>query len=207
MFVIGLTGGIACGKSEVSKRLQERGLPIVDADVVAREVVEPGTPVLSQLVEYFGDGILGNDGTLDRKRLGNLVFSDRDMLEHLNAIIHPAIWKRTLEHLGELAEVRHCQVAVLVAPLLLEHGAEALTDAVWVVSCSEEVQMQRLCRRDNLNESQARARLQAQMPLSSKCERADYVLENEGDLTQLDEQIDMALSLLDCRLNNTDDTI
>ncbi len=195
MFVLGLTGGIACGKSEVSRLLAAQGLPIVDADVVAREVVEPGSPVLAQLVERFGDGVLQADGCLDRRHLGQVVFGNREYLEQLNAIMHPAIWKATLAHLGELSQ-QGCKLAVLVAPLLYEHGAEAMTDAVWVVSCSEELQMQRLQERDHLNLEEARARLQAQMPVDQKAERADYLLENEGDLSQLAAQVERALEML-----------
>lgn len=190
LFVVGLTGGIACGKSEVTRLLRERGVPIVDADVVARQLVEPGTQVLRQLVDVFGDGILQADGALDRKRLGRLVFGDRDALEQLNAIMHPAIWQSILKNLGELAVTE--DVAVLVAPLLLEHGAEAIVDTVWVVGCNPEKQLERLQKRDNLDEAEAIRRIAAQMPLAAKYERADYVIENDGNLEELAKQVELA---------------
>ena len=200
MYVIGITGGIACGKSEVSRRLQERGLPVVDADVVARELAEPGQPLLKELAETFGDGVLQSDGSLDRKRLGSLVFADRDLLEQLNALMHPAIWKECLRRLGELRD-RH-PAAVLVVPLLYEHGGEAFADTVWVVACSEEMQLQRLRERDRLTEEQAKARLRAQMPIAKKIELADHVIPNEGTLADLEREIDVAMEILQGVLGN-----
>lgn len=194
MYVVGLTGGIACGKSEVSRRLQAKGLPIVDADIISRKLVEPGQPLLAEIAETFGDGILHSDGSLDRGRLGRLVFDDYDLLQQLNALMHPAIWKECLRCLGELRE--QCSAAVLVVPLLYEHNGDAFVDTVWVVACSEALQLQRLQERDHLTEAQAYARIKTQMPIDKKIERADHVILNEGTLEDLQREVDIALEIL-----------
>ena len=189
MYIIGLTGGIACGKSAVSRMLAAKGVPIVDADVVSRQLVELGQPLLTRLAEHFGDGILRSDGSLDRGRLGRLVFSRSELLQQLNEIMHPAIWR---ECLRRLAEQRRERVAVLVAPLLYEHGAESWVQAVWVVACSESVQLRRLMERDGLPEAEARNRMRAQMAVERKVEMADYALMNEGSLEELESEVDCA---------------
>lgn len=192
MYIIGLTGGIACGKSAVSRLLAAKGVPIVDADVVSRQLVEPGAPLLGRLADCFGDGILRGDGSLDRGRLGRLVFARGDLLQQLNEIMHPAIWR---ECLRQLADYRQERVAVLVAPLLYEHGAESWVQAVWVVACSKTLQMQRLMERDGLSEAEARSRIQTQMAVERKLERADYALMNDGSRDDLARAVEDAWEL------------
>lgn len=186
--VIGLTGGIASGKSLVADELSRRGAALVDADQVSRELTRPGTPVLAQLVEAFGPGILQSDGQLDRKGLAARVFGDPQALERLNRITHPAIWKEIHHQLGEHSRTH--PVVVLVAPLLLEHGGERYVDQVWVVHVRPEVQLERLMRRDGLSAEQAEARRSAQMSASERLQRADVVIDNSGSPEETVRQIE-----------------
>ncbi len=176
--ILGLTGGIASGKSRVAAALGALGAEVVSADALAREVVLPGSPVLKRLVERFGEGILRRDGSLDRSALASLVFGDPDLRQALNRIIHPAIAALAEERLREAA--RRSSVVVYEAPLLFEVGAENRVDAVLTVIAGEEVRMQRLMARDALSEQQARARLDAQMPQEEKAARSDFVIDNSG---------------------------
>lgn len=186
--VIGLTGGIASGKSLVSEELARRGAALVDADQVSRELTRPGSPVLAKLVEAFGPDILQSDGLLDRKGLAGRVFGDPRALERLNQITHPAIWKEIHHQLGELSQTH--PVVVLVAPLLLEHGGERYVDQVWVVHVRPEVQLERLMRRDGLSAEQAEARRSAQISASERLQRADVVIDNSGSPEETVRQIE-----------------
>lgn len=186
--VIGLTGGIASGKSLVSEELARRGAALVDADQVSRELTRPGSPVLAKLVEAFGPDILQSDGLLDRKGLAGRVFGDPRALERLNQITHPAIWKEIHHQLGELSQTH--PVVVLVAPLLLEHGGERYVDQVWVVHVRPEVQLERLMRRDGLTAEQAEARRSAQISASERLQRADVVIDNSGSPEETVRQIE-----------------
>ncbi len=186
--VIGLTGGIASGKSLVSEELARRGAALVDADQVSRELTRPGSPVLAELVEAFGPDILQSDGVLDRKGLAGRVFGDPRALDRLNQITHPAIWKEIHHQLGELSQTH--PVVVLVAPLLLEHGGERYVDQVWVVHVRPEVQLERLMRRDGLSAEQAEARRSAQISASERLQRADVVIDNSGSPEETVRQIE-----------------
>lgn len=186
--VIGLTGGIASGKSLVSEELARRGAALVDADQVSRELTRPGSPVLAKLVEAFGPDILQSDGLLDRKGLAGRVFGDPRALDRLNQITHPAIWKEIHHQLGELSQTH--PVVVLVAPLLLEHGGERYVDQVWVVHVRPEVQLERLMRRDGLSAEQAEARRSAQISASERLQRADVVIDNSGSPEETVRQIE-----------------
>ncbi|MBC7339910.1 MAG: dephospho-CoA kinase [Firmicutes bacterium] len=189
MLVVGLTGGIGCGKSTVASLLRELGARVVDADQVAREVLAPGSPVLGKVVERFGPRILRADGSLDRKRLADIVFGDPQALADLNAITHPPIVEMIRQRIEE-ARNEGVQVLVVDAPLLLEAGMEGMVDEVWVVTCTREQQIERLCRRTGLSPREAEARMRAQMPLEEKVRRADRVIPNEGSLAQLRAEVE-----------------
>lgn len=177
--VLGITGGIASGKSLVTEVFRSLGALVVSADELAREAVRPGSETLRKLVGQFGRGILQPDGTLDRKALAELVFSDPRAREALNRITHPAVATLAEERLRELCR-QGGRLIVYEAPLLFEAGAEKRVDAVLVVRIEERLQLERLMRRDGLTEAQARARIAAQMPQAQKVARADYVIDNSG---------------------------
>lgn len=177
--VLGITGGIACGKSTVTALFGKLGAVVVSADQLAREAVVPGSATLQALTERFGCRILQADGTLDRAALAARVFSDPQARADLNRITHPAIAALAEKRLAALRE-RHPSLVVYEAPLLFEAGAERRVDAVLVVSASEDQQMARLMARDGLDESEARARIAAQLPLAEKVRRADFVIDNSG---------------------------
>lgn len=193
--VFGLTGGIGSGKSTVASLLRERGVPVVDADALAREAVAPGSVGLESVVQAFGPGVLGPDGDLDRKRLGALVFSDPAARARLNAITHPMVQQLAQARFAELAR-QGVDWAAYDVPLLFEVGLDAWLRPVVVVAASETTQLARICARDALNEAEARARLAAQLPLSDKARRADYVLENNGTRAELAAQVDALLAEL-----------
>lgn len=172
--IIGLTGGIATGKSSVAKALEELGASILDADVIAREVVEPGTPAFEEISKAFPETI--REGRIDRKKLGCIVFGDPQKRQLLNGIVHP----RIIQDIRRRLEESPAPLVVLVVPLLFEAGMETLVDEVWVVKVSEETQRERLMQRDQLTEAAARERIQSQWPLAEKIRRADVVIDNEA---------------------------
>lgn len=179
---VGLTGGIASGKSAVADLLGEHGAVVVDADLLAREVVEPGTPGHAAVVARFGDRVLAPDGGLDRAALGEIVFADDRARSDLEAIIHPAVRRRAAE-LEALAPAG--SVVVHVIPLLVETGQTGLFDAVIVVDCEPDVQISRLMARSGLSRAQALARLGAQASREERLAAADIVLHNDGSLADL----------------------
>lgn len=183
---VGLTGGIASGKSAVADLLAGHGAVIVDADLLAREVVEPGTPGHAAVVARFGDRVLAPDGGLDRAALGEIVFADNRARSDLEAIIHPAVRRRAAE-LEALAPAG--SVVVHVIPLLVETGQAGLFDTVVVVDCEPEVQISRLMARSGLGREQALARLGAQASRLERLAAADIVLQNEGSLADLAEAV------------------
>jgi dephospho-CoA kinase len=177
--VIGLTGGIATGKSTFSALLRARGAPVVDADALARAAVEPGTPALAEIARTFGADVLRPDGALDRKALAARVFADPEARRRLEAITHPAVRRAMREETARLAAQGHA-LAFYDTPLLYEVGLEAQLDAVVVVWAPRDLQRERLIRRDGLAGAAADARLAAQLPVDEKAARADFVVENAG---------------------------
>lgn len=186
MVKVGLTGGIGAGKSEVSRLLAGYGAVLIDADRIAREVVEPGTPGLAAVVAEFGEDVLAADGTLDRPRLGSLVFADTERLAALNAIIHPLVGQRS----AELEEAAGADAVVVHdVPLLAENGLAPLYDEVVVVDASPETQLDRLVRLRGMEEGEARARMAAQATRGERLAVADVVIDNDGPLEELEPQV------------------
>lgn len=187
MLRVGLTGGIGSGKSEVSRRLAARGAVVIDADLIAREVVEPGTPGLAAIIEEFGADVLRPDGTLDRPKLGAIVFSDDERRAALNAITHPLIGRRSQE-LFEAAPPG--AVVVYDMPLLVEGGLAGLHDVVIVVDVPVETQIGRLVSGRGMTEHDARARIAAQATREQRLAVADVVIDNSGPLAELDRRVE-----------------
>ncbi|MCL7497358.1 dephospho-CoA kinase [Streptomyces sp. MCA2] len=186
MVKVGLTGGIGAGKSEVSRLLASYGAVIVDADKIAREVVEPGTPGLAAVVAEFGDGVLTPDGSLDRPKLGGIVFSDPEKLKALNAIVHPLVGARSAE-----LEASAGPDAVVVhdVPLLTENGLAPLYDLVVVVDAAVGTQLDRLVRLRGMAEDEAKSRMAAQATREQRLAVADLVIDNDGPLEALERQV------------------
>ncbi|ADG88197.1 dephospho-CoA kinase [Thermobispora bispora] len=186
MLKVGLTGGIGSGKSEVARRLAERGAIVIDADKIAREVVEPGTPGLAEIVQAFGDEVLRPDGTLDRARLGSIVFADPEKLKILNGIVHPKVGAR----MAELEQAAPPDAVVVYdVPLLAENGLAPLYDLVIVVDAADETRIKRLTTLRGMPEQDARARIAAQASREERLKIADIVIENEGSLEDLDARV------------------
>lgn len=192
----GLTGGIASGKSTVSRRFAARGVSIVDADALAREIVEPGTPGLAALVEAFGPGILDGNGALDRQALAAIAFASREAQQRLNAITHPRI---ALETGRRLASAK-APLACYDAALLVENGVADAFRPLVVVAADEATQIARAMARDHLPEAEIRRRIGLQRPLADKVALADVVIHNDGDLAQLIDRADAALDDVIARL-------
>lgn len=187
MKLYGLTGGIASGKSLVARELRALGATVVDADAVAREVVEPGTPAANDIRKRWPE-VFATDGTLDRKALGQLVFEDRQALGELEAMIHPRIAERSAQLLAA-AEERGESLAFYEAALIVERNLDQSFDGLVVVSVPESLQLQRLMTRDGLDEKSARQRLAAQLPLEKKLERATDIIDNAGTEVETRAQI------------------
>ncbi|MFF1325392.1 MULTISPECIES: dephospho-CoA kinase [Streptomyces] len=186
MLKVGLTGGIGAGKSEVSRLLVEHGAVLIDADRIAREVVAPGTPGLAAVVEAFGEDVLAADGSLDRPKLGSIVFADADRLGVLNSIVHPLVGARSRE-LEEAAT--EDAVVVHDVPLLTENGLAALYDLVVVVDTAPDTQLDRLVRLRGMTEEDARARMAAQATRGERLEIADIVIDNDVPLEELQRRV------------------
>jgi dephospho-CoA kinase len=186
MLTVGLTGGIGAGKSEVSRLLVSYGAVLVDADRIAREVVEPGTPGLAAVVEAFGPDILTAEGALDRPRLGSVVFADPERLAVLNDIVHPLVRARSEELQAAAAPDA---VVVHDVPLLTENGLAPLYDVIVVVEASTGTRLERLVRLRGMTESEARARMTAQATPEQRRAIADYVIDNDGPLDALEAQV------------------
>lgn len=188
MKIIGLTGGIASGKSTVARMLTEHGIPVIDADELARHVVEPGSAALAEIVQRFGSGILATDGSLDRPALARIVFADPESRRALEAITHPAIRRCAEEELAALRQ-QGVPLAVYMAPLLIEAGLSDRVDEIWVVYVDRETQVQRVMARDGATRDQAEARLAAQMPMEEKVRHGKVVIDNRGSLEELEQQM------------------
>ena len=189
MHLVGLTGGIGSGKSAVSRLLASYGAVVLDADVMAREVVEVGTPGLAEVVEAFGSDVLRPDGSLDRARLGQRVFGDAAELARLNAVLHPRIGQRFAELLAQ-AEASGTPVAVHDIALLVENGLQDRYDAIVVVAATPETQLDRLVRLRGMDEAEARARIAAQASLEDRLAVATHVISNDGPLDELAPQVE-----------------
>lgn len=186
---LGLTGGIACGKSTVSDILAHHGAALIDADVIAREVVEPGHPVLQAVVNHFGTDILTAEGTLDRKRLAERIFESPEQRKILESILHPPIRARMKSKIEEIEATHPHQLIVVVIPLLYESGLDPMVDEVMVVYVSEAIQRERLMARDHLSYEQAERRIQAQLSIEIKKQKADVVIDNQGSISQTQSQL------------------
>jgi dephospho-CoA kinase len=182
---VGLTGGIASGKSTVGKLFRELGATVVDADEVAREVVERGSEGLAEIVAAFGNDVLAPDGTMDRKKVGAIVFDDAAARKKLESITHPRILARSMQ-LMAAAAARNEALALYGAALLVENGSYKMMQALVVVAASEATQIARISSRDAIDEAGARARMAAQMPLEKKIAVADFVIWNDGDRAALE---------------------
>ena len=183
---IGLTGGIGAGKSEVSKRLAAQGAIVIDADLIAREVVEPGTDGLAEVISAFGPGVLGPDGSLDRARLGDIVFADPQLLARLNAIVHPRVGARMRE-LEDTAPPG--AIIVHDVPLITENNLADAYDLVIVVDVPPRIQLDRLVRLRGMSREQAQARIAAQAGRDQRLAVAGIVVDNSGSLAELDRQV------------------
>lgn len=191
--LIALTGGIASGKSTVARRFAELGAVVIDADRLAREVVEPGTPGLARIAEEFGAGVLGADGRLDRVALGAIVFGDEEARRRLNAITHPAVGERSRALFAAAREADPDGVVVYDVPLLVDGAGRGRVDefdGVVVVSAGEETRVQRLVRLRGMDESEARRRIAAQAPEAARLAIADHVIHADGTLEETLAQVD-----------------
>lgn len=185
--IVGLTGGIGAGKSAVAKLLEKRGATIVDTDVIAREVVEPPSPVLDTIASEFGPAVIAADGTLDREALARIVFGDERRRQRLNEITHPEILKRVLARIGGYPP---SAVVVVVVPLLFESGFDRNCNAVIAVTAPETARIARVMRRDGMREPDARARMRAQLPESSYDGKATWIVRNDGDEASLEAEVE-----------------
>ncbi|MDF5755956.1 dephospho-CoA kinase [Spongiactinospora sp. TRM90649] len=186
MLKVGLTGGIGSGKTEVARRLAERGAMVIDADQIAREVVEPGTEGLARVVAAFGEEMLTESGTLNRERLGSVVFADPERLATLNGIVHPLVGERVA---ALQAAAPDDAIVVYDVPLLAENGLSRMYDAVIVVDASDEVRLERLVRVRGMSEADAKARMAAQATREARLALADHVVPNEGSLADLEARV------------------
>lgn len=185
---IGLTGGIGSGKSTVAKVLAEQGFPIIDADKIAREIVEPGQPALAELALKFGDEIINDDGSLNRQALANIAFADEESRQALNIITHPRINARTEELFAE-AEAAGKEAAVWDMPLLIDQGYQDRVDTVIVVDVDAETRVKRLVEHRGLDEDDARRRIASQVDDETRRKAAHYIVDNNGELEVLEPQV------------------
>ncbi|UOE93408.1 dephospho-CoA kinase [Alkalihalobacillus sp. LMS39] len=186
--IIGLTGGIASGKSTVTTMLKQHNIPVIDADMIAREVVMPGQDAYHQIIDHFGESVLLADNTINRKQLGQIIFNDEKERAVLNSIVHPAVRKTMIERKTELLKegVKHIAYDI---PLLFESKLTHMVDKVILVYVDEDVQLTRLVSRDNCSEKEAISRIQSQMPLKEKIALADEVIYNNGAIEQTKQQL------------------
>lgn len=192
--IIGLTGGIASGKSTVSSLLKEKGFTVIDADVAARIVVQPGEEAYKKIVETFGKDILLENGEINRPKLGDLVFRDEQKRLQLNAIVHPAVRKQMLLE-KEQAIRNGKQTIFLDIPLLFESGLTWMVDKTIVVYVDENIQLQRLMKRNGLDKEAAEIRISAQMPLEEKASKADAVINNNGTIAETKKQLEQIIEI------------
>ena len=188
--VIGLTGGIASGKTTISNILKELGAIIIDADKIARKVVERGSPALKEIEEHFGSEILFENRRLNRKKLGNIVFNDTGSLKKLNEIVHPYIVEKIIDEINRYRETYNNRVIILDAALLIELNLMNLVEEVWLIVVPEKMQLERLVERENISTDQAQKRIDVQIAFEDKKKYADLIIDNSKDLAYLQAQIE-----------------
>lgn len=186
---IGLTGGIACGKTNILRRFRDLGAHTIDADKLARQVVQPGQPAYQEIVRRFGAGVLDADGQIDRPRLGDLIFADESAREDLNRIVHPRILEEEDRRI-EACDPAKSRLVVVDAALMIEVGTISRYDAIVVAFCPPEIQLCRLLRRDKLTREQALQRIGSQLSIYRKLTFADFVIDTSGEFSNTREQID-----------------
>ena len=187
--IVGITGGIACGKSTVSKLLSKKGAIPINSDEIGHQLLKRGSPVMGALLETFGSDILDESGDVSRQKLGAIVFNDKAARERLNAIMHPPIVERSRSEANRLVTQDANCVVLIDAPLLIEANSQDTVDVIVVVRASTQIQLQRLLDR-SLSPAEAQARIDSQMPLSEKVKYADFVVENDGTLEELQRKVD-----------------
>jgi dephospho-CoA kinase len=197
MRVIGLTGGIAAGKSTVSEALRDAGAVVIDADKVGHEAYQPGTEAHAALVEAFGREIVGEGGEIDRRKLGAIVFADPAERQRLQEIVWPRMKAMMRARLDQL-RASGTNVAVIEAAVLLEAGWQDLTDVVWVVQVAEDVAMARLMTRNGFSAEEARSRIRAQLSNEERARHADAIIDNNGSIDEAREQVESALAAVEC---------
>ncbi|MEC2130155.1 MULTISPECIES: dephospho-CoA kinase [Brevibacillus] len=199
--ILGLTGGIATGKSTVTGMLRERGIPVIDADQIAREVVEPGKPAYEAIVRHFGREILLEDGQIDRKKLGEVVFSDETERQKLNAIVHPEV-RRVMREEAEAAEAGGAEIVFMDIPLLFESKLQHMVEKIAVVYAPADMQLARMIERDELEEEQAHKRLRAQFPIDQKKSEADFLIDNSASREETVKQVEQMLAVIRAELKS-----
>jgi len=187
---LGVTGGIASGKTTVANMLKARGLETIDFDILARQVVEPGKPAFRKIVDYFGRPILQDDGTLDRKRLSGIVFNDTEKLKQLESVIHPAIHEEYLKQLREISEKKPDAMIQAIIPLLIEKNLMDMVDKILVVYIPQEKQIERLIKRDGISREAAETILKSQIPIDEKLKYADFIVRNDETIEETEKQIE-----------------
>jgi dephospho-CoA kinase len=206
MLRVGLTGGIATGKTTVGLMFVELGCHLIDADKITHELLQPGRPVYDAVVQTFGKTILAEDGAINRKALGGIVFSDPEARTKLNGLVHPAVIQRQRDWLNEMETKDPAGISIVDAALMIEVGTYKSYDKVIVVTCSPEVQKRRLSQRSGLSEQDIEARIRSQMPLEEKIKYADFVIDNSGDSAQTRAQVQEVNSKLREFAARTSDT-
>ncbi|MCF1684901.1 dephospho-CoA kinase [Tetragenococcus halophilus] len=186
-FILGITGSIATGKSTVVNIFKQYGFPVVDADIIAREVVEPNTAGLKKIVETFGNSVLCSDGSLNRKQLGQIIFNDSKKRQTLNALLAPFLQEAIIEQIKRASDTASLVIADI--PLLYEAGYDKYMDQVAVVYIPQDLQVQRLMKRDRITEKQAQKKVASQLPIEEKKKRADIIFDNQESLSSIRQQI------------------
>jgi dephospho-CoA kinase len=204
MLNVGLTGGIACGKSTVAQMFVALGAHLIDFDKLAHEVQEPGKPAWKEIVKYFGDGILNQDDTINRNRLAQIVFTDKKKLEALNNIVHPLVYNLWQERLVKIKRQAEHAIVLSDVPLLFEGKMQDLFDLTMLILISPAEQIIRLMARNGLSSDEAQIRLQSQMPIADKIGLADIVIDNSGDIAQTEKKVAEIWQQLNSREKNKD---
>ncbi|KAF0158866.1 MAG: dephospho-CoA kinase [Syntrophaceae bacterium] len=202
MLNVGLTGGIACGKSTVAQMFVQRGAYAIDFDMLAHNVQQPGRAAWEKVVGYFGEGILLPDKKIDRTKLAAIVFSEPEKLTALNQIVHPYVFLEWNDYLEKIVRRKKNAIIIASVPLLFETGRQALFDVTVVVSTSREIQLNRLMARNNLGRQEAQKRIDSQMPIEQKAALADMVIDNSGSVEETEKRVEDIWRRLLCREKN-----